>query len=163
MNKIVVAAALMLAAANLVAQSQLEIGVVYYQDGSAFYPLKKSVARVGGRSTIAAQIPGSAASIRLPAGQVPVFKVCGVDPTRYKLYPLKIVGRSRSIDISKVRRLGGADVVLPQEEIPATITAAEPNCYSITSKQPLLDGEYAVSPVDSNDVFDFGIGEPKKK
>jgi hypothetical protein len=151
----------LLCALLMLAQLPSAVGAVYYQEGAEFKSLTKVVAKVSGRSTVKAEIPGANAEIRLPAGQSPVFRVCGVDPTRYKLYTMTSDKKSRTIDLAKAGFFGGSKSVLAESEIEMTIVVADGNCFTITPKEPLDRGEYGFSPVGSDDTFAFGIGAVK--
>jgi hypothetical protein len=144
-------------------QSNNEVGILYFQDDSGFHAIPKVAAKVSGRTTISGAIPGSNSMIRLPAGQIPLFRICGVDPTRYKLYILKTNKDQRVLEISKSGGLLGGSItsVLSKSEIEIVIHGDGANCFLLSPRESLDRGEYGFSPVDSNDVFDFGIGSVK--
>ncbi len=144
---------------EIVAQIPAELGIVYYQDGSALQPLNKVTAKVSGRLMISGKIPGATAALRLPTGQPHIFRVCGVDPTRYKLYPLKSGKNERTLDVTQVGLFGGAKIVRDDSEIAVSVKAVGDSCFSLTPQKTLDLGEYGFSPVDSNDVFAFGVGD----
>lgn len=145
------------------AGTHYEIGIVYYGDGGAFKRLDKETAPQGGRSQYSARVKGAHATIRLPADQPQIFRVCGVDPTRFKLYRFKSEGNVRTVTISKNNMwIGGSKTVLSESEIPAKIEAAETGCFTLTPKETLgSSGEFGFSPVESMDAFMFGVGEAK--
>lgn len=139
--------------------------VVSYVDGTETTALEKQVATryQGGPFTRSAKVKGAHSAIRLKLGQQHVFRVCGVDPTRYKLYRLKPTKDSRTVALVKIEGWGTARSVLSKVELPVTIQAANGNCYAISAKDALTLGEYGFSPVDSDDIFLFGVGDLKVK
>jgi hypothetical protein len=139
-----------------------EIGIVYYADGANFKAIDKVVSSLGGRSNYSGKVKGAHATLRLQNGLPHVFRVCGVDPSRFKLYRFKSEGNVRTVTIAKVNMwIGGSKVVLPESEIPVSIEASEGNCFALTPKSLLGDGEFGFSPTDSGDAFMFGVGDVK--
>ena len=135
--------------------------MVYYADGSGFRPLVKEAAPASGRSKFSAKVKGAHATVRIATGGLPKLRVCSVDPSRYRLYTLRATRNSREVTISEVNVwIGGAKSVLSKSEIPIAIQAADSGCFAITPKEPLTDGEYAVSPVGEEYAFTFGVGAP---
>jgi hypothetical protein len=140
-----------------------EIGVVYYAEGSGFKALEKETAPASGRSNFSAKVKGSHAIVRLATGSPQRFRVCSVDPDRYRLYTLRSTKNSRDVTLTKINIwIGGAKSVLSQSEIPITIQAADSGCFTITPKEPLTDGEYAISPTGEEYAFTFGVGAVKQ-
>lgn len=139
-----------------------EIGIVYYSDGANFKPIDKEVSSQGGRSNYSGKVKGAHATLRLEDGVPRVFRVCGVDPSRFKLYRFKSEGNVRIVTIAKANMwIGGSKVVLPESEIPVSIEASEGNCFALTPKSALGDGEFGFSPTETVDVFMFGVGGVK--
>ena len=139
-----------------------EVGVVYYSDSGVFKPLDKEPSTQGGRINYAARVERAHAAVRLPSGQAEVFSVCGVDPTRFKLYKFKSEGNSRTLTISRNNMLiGGSKVVVSKSEVPLSIKREESGCFTLTPRKALDDGEFGFSPLESMDVFMFGVGDPK--
>ncbi len=88
--------------------------------------------------------------------------MCGVDPSRYKLYTFKSTRNFRSVNIAKVNVLiGGARSTVSESEVPVSIQAADGQCFAITPKETLQDGEYGFSPAGAEVVFMFGVGDIK--
>jgi hypothetical protein len=140
-----------------------EIGVVYYADGSGFKALMKEAAPQSGRYTYSAKVKGAHADVRLPAGQPQSFRLCGSDPTRYKLFTFQSTGKSRTVTLATVNVwIGGATSKLSESEVPVVIESADNGCFRITPKEALKDGEYGFSPFGAEDVFMFGVGEVAK-
>ena len=70
------------------------------------------------------------------AGQSQTFRVCGVDPSRYKLYTFKSSGDSRSVTLAKINIwIGGSKSTLSESEIAVTIQAEERDCFAIAPKK----------------------------
>ncbi len=137
-----------------------EVGIVYYEDGASFKPLDKESAPQSGRSTYVAKVKGAHAAIRMRADHAQVFQVCGVDPTRYKLFRFKSEGSTRTVTISKTNMwIGGSKTVLSESELPIAIRVSETGCFMLTPRQILQNGEYGFSPLESLDAFMFGVGD----
>jgi hypothetical protein len=140
-----------------------EVGIVYYASGAAFKPLDKDTMTQGGRSNYSAKVKGEHALVRLPADQPQVFRVCGVDPSRFKLFRFKSEKNARTVTIAKNNMwIGGSKVVLMESEVPVAIQNSDSGCYALTPRNALGDGEFGFSPVDSLDAFMFGVGDPKQ-
>jgi hypothetical protein len=141
-----------------------EVGIVYYASGTAFKPLDKDTLVQSGRSNYSGKVKGEHASVRFRADEPPpVFRVCGVDPSRFKLFRFKSEKNLRTVTIAKNNMwIGGSKVVLMESEVPVAIQTAESGCYTLTPKNTLGYGEFSFSPVDSFDAFMFGVGDPKQ-
>ena len=86
-----VVASLILLSSSFLARAQdkgkqYEVGTVYYAAQGGFEPLDKEITVQSGRSSYSAKVRGAHAAIRLPGNQPQVFRVCSVDPSRFKLY-----------------------------------------------------------------------------
>ncbi len=140
-----------------------EIGIVYYADGSNFKALDKETASQGGRSKYSAKVKGAHATLRLRVDQTKVFRVCGVDPSRFKLYRFKSEGNARIVTIAKINMwIGGSKVVLSESEIPVSIEASDSGCFALMPKETMTDGEFGFSPLESSDSFMFGVGDVRR-
>jgi hypothetical protein len=144
------------------------IGVPYYIDPvqNTAVPLEKELANTKfssrmlgfAGSTTRAELKGNRSSFRLRSAQVPEFVIRGVDPSRFKLYRLKSKKDRRELRISSSGVLGlSGKVTLEEFEIPLSIAECGLACYKLKPESELGAGEYAISPVDSNDSFTFGI------
>jgi len=139
------------------------VGIVYYADGGDFKVLEKEAAPQSGRSNYSAKVKGAHASVRLRAGEPLVFRVCGVDPSRFKLYRFKSEGNTRTVTIAKTNMLiGGSRTVLSESEIPVAIQTTEGGCFTLTPEKVLGNGEFGFSPLESLDAFMFGVGDVTK-
>jgi hypothetical protein len=140
-----------------------EIGIVYYADGGSYKALDKEIASQGGRSNYSAKVKGAHATLRLQVDQTKVFRVCGVDPSRFKLYRFKSEGNARTVTIAKVNMwIGGSKGVLSESEIPVAIQASESGCFTLSPKEAMGDGEFGFSPLESSDSFMFGVGDIRR-
>jgi hypothetical protein len=140
-----------------------EIGIVSYADHDSFKALDKEAAPQSGRSNYSAKVKGAHATVRLQEGHSLVFRVCGADPSRFKLFRFKSEGNERTLLIAKTNMLiGGIKTVVSDSEIPVAIQAVEGGCFTLTPRGTLGDGEFGFSPVGSLDAFMFGIGDVKQ-
>jgi len=137
-----------------------EVGIVYYADGREFKAIAREIAPQSGRRNYSARVKGAHSAVRLKTGQVQTFRVCGVDPSRYKLYAFRSEGNFRTVTIAKINIwIGGSKSTLSESEVPVTIQSADAGCFTITPKEALKDGEYGFSPAGAEDVFMFGVGD----
>lgn len=144
------------------ADASHEIGIVYYADHDSFKALDKETASQSGRSNYSARVKGAHSMVRLQEDRPLVFRVCGVDPSRFKLFRFKSEKLERTLLIAKTNILiGGTRTVVSDSEIPVAIQAAEGACFTLTPKRTLGNGEFGFSPVESLDAFMFGIGDVK--
>ena len=142
---------------------QYEVGIVYYSSHGEFKAFDKETIAQGGRSTYSAKVKGEHAIVRLRADEPQVFRICGVDPSRFKLYRFKAEKNARAVTIAKNNVwVGGSKTVLTESEIPVAIQTAGNGCFTLTPRNSLGEGEYGFSPVESLDAFTFGVGDPKQ-
>lgn len=144
-------------------ETEQQIGIVYYADQHGFRALTKETVVQSGRSKYSARVKGAHAVIRLSEEHPLTFRVCGVDPSRFKLFRFKSADHERTLVIAKTNVLiGGSKVVISDSEIPVGIHTAEGGCFALTPQRTLGDGEFGFSPVESLDAFMFGIGNVKE-
>jgi hypothetical protein len=142
--------------------AQYEVGIVYYSSQGGFKAFDKETVAQGGRSTYSAKVKGEHATVRLRADEPQVFRVCGVDPSRFKLYRFKSEKNVRTVTIAKNNMwIGGSKTVLMESELPVAIQTSDNGCFTLTPRNPLGEGEFGFSPVESLDAFTFGVGDPK--
>ncbi|MDR3739076.1 MAG: hypothetical protein P4L40_08645 [Terracidiphilus sp.] len=140
--------------------THFEIGIVYYAAGDGFKALEKEPVLEGGRTKFMARVKGAHATLRLRTDRPQIFRVCGVDPTRFKLYRFTSELNARTLTLATTNFWAGrSKVVLSESEIPVAIEASESGCFALTPKEYLKDGEFSFSPVESLDAFTFGVGE----
>ena len=137
-----------------------EVGIVYYVGGGSAKPLDKEPVAQGGRSHYVARVRGDHAVLRLRTDQPQVFRVCGVDPGRFKLYRLKVQKNARTVTIANNNMwIGGSKVVLTDSEVPVAIQTSDSGCFTLTPRITLAEGEFTFSPLESLDAFTFGVGD----
>jgi len=145
------------------ADTSHDIGIVYYADHDSFKALSKETVTQSGRSKYSARVKGEHAAIRLLEDHPLQFRVCGVDPSRFKLFRFKSENHERTLLMAKTNMwIGGSKTVISDSEIPVAIQAAEGSCFTLTPQKTLGDGEFGFSPVESLDAFMFGIGDVKQ-
>jgi len=145
------------------ADTSHDIGIVYYADHDKFKALGKETVTQSGRSKYSARVKGEHAAIRLLEDHPLQFRVCGVDPSRFKLFRFKSENHERTLLMAKTNMwIGGSKTVISDSEIPVAIQAAEGSCFTLTPQKTLGDGEFGFSPVESMDAFMFGIGDVKQ-
>jgi hypothetical protein len=143
-------------------QTRYEIGIVYYAREGGFAALEKDIEQQSGHSDYSARVKGAHATIRLPANQPQLFRVCSVDPSRFKLFRFKSEENARTVTIAKINIwIGGSKTVLPQSEVPMAVKTADGGCFTLSPQETLGDGEYGFSPDGSYNVFMFGVGDLK--
>jgi hypothetical protein len=141
-------------------QPHYQVGIVYYASDGSFKALDKEVAPQSGRSNYSAKVQGAHATVRLRGDQPKVFRVCGVDPSRFKLYRFKSEKNGRTVTIAKTNMwIGGSKTVLSESEVPVAIQTVENGCFTLTPQTTLADGEYGFSPAGDMDAFMFGVGD----
>jgi len=147
-----------------------QIGVIYYfgQAQNVLTPLAKEQATVkskartlgfGGQDSWV-ELKGQNSSVRLIAGVTHEFVLRSVDPTRFKLYQFEVNVKEKRRKLllfqSGVMNAKG-EGKLQQSEIPLTISECGQSCFKLVPNIPLEEGEYALSPSDSNDTFSFSV------
>ena len=125
----------------------------YLQHASKLIPLDQDDAKEDKRKEGTAYVtPGAAAKARTPLAEpIILFESKNIAPERLSLYRMEAKGGSREVfffenpkkrkDSSKVLRL--------------SVTKIATGLYKLEPTEPLPNGEYAVSPADSNTVFSF--------
>jgi len=97
---------------------------------------------------------GAAAKARTPLAEpIFLFETKSIPPERLSLYKLEVKGGSREVfffDNVKKRRDSAKSLRL------SAIKVAQ-GLYRLEPTDPLPNGEYAISPADSNTVFSFTI------
>jgi hypothetical protein len=98
-------------------------------------------------------IRGANSPARTPVPE-PIFLLQSdkILPQRLELYKLEVKNGRREITVAgKSRRRGGP------KPLHLTVTKIEGNLYRVEAGQPLDDGQYSLSPSDSNKVFCFEV------
>jgi len=97
-------------------------------------------------------VPGASSPARTPVAE-PIFLIESekVIPSRLALYRMEVKGGRREVTVSKGKRRGNA------RPLYLSVTKLDGNLYKVEAAQPLEDGEYTISPNDSNRVFCFEV------
>jgi len=127
----------------------------YLQHAAKLVPLDQNEAKEEKRKEGTAYVtPGAAAKARTPLAEpIILLETTTHPPERPALYRMEEKGGSREVfffenpkkrkDSSKVLRL--------------SVTKVAAGLYKLEPTEPLPNGEYALSPADSNTVFSFTI------
>jgi hypothetical protein len=98
-------------------------------------------------------VPGASSSARTPLAE-PIFLIESdkVLPERLELYRWEVKGGRRELTVGKGnKRKGGA------RALHLSVNQVDGRLYRIEASEPLDDGEYSLSPNDSNKVFCFEV------
>lgn len=97
-------------------------------------------------------IPGTASSARTPLAE-PIFLIQSdlIEPDRLELYKMDVKNGHREVSVSKKRRANNAKALHLQ------VTKLDGRLYRVEVDEPLEDGQYSISPADSNRVFCFEV------
>jgi hypothetical protein len=97
-------------------------------------------------------VPGASSPARTPLAE-PIFLIEAdkVLPERLELYRWDVKNGRRELAMSKGRRRGGS------RPLHLSVTRLEGKLYKVEASEPLEDGEYSLSPNDSNRVFCFEV------
>ena len=89
-------------------------------------------------------IEGAGSSARTPLAE-PIFLLQSdlIEPERLELYKLDVKNGRREVTIAKQRRKGN------NKALHLTVTKLDGRLYKIEADEPLDDGQYAISPSDS--------------
>jgi hypothetical protein len=133
------------------------VGAPFLRGSSGYIPLEKEIgmmSRGGGMYGMGAtvyRIQGPRSPVRVRQGNRLVFVVRlnpGGDPRQFQLYRLESRMGYRQTQPS----MGGTPPGLP-----VTINEVGDSVYEITPARALYPGEYAVSPINSNESYCFGV------
>jgi hypothetical protein len=96
-------------------------------------------------------IAGANSSARTPLAE-PIFLVQSdlIEPERLELYKLDVKSGHREVTIAKRQRTGSKALHL-------TVTKLDGRLYRVEVDEPLDDGQYSISPSDSNHAFCFEV------
>jgi hypothetical protein len=129
----------------------------FLRGASAFISLEREVAAasrgggiygLGGGTVYRVQGASSPVRVRQSDRIVFVVRLDSGDPRQFQLFRLESRMGSRQTPAA----MGGAPPALP-----VTIKKVGDSVYEITPSRPLAPGEYAVSPLNSNDSYCFGV------
>jgi hypothetical protein len=97
-------------------------------------------------------LPGASSPARTPLAE-PIFLIEAdkILPERLELYRWEVKNGHRELSMSKGKRKGGA------RALHLSVTRLDGRLYRVEASEPLADGEYSLSPNDSNRVFCFEV------
>ena len=97
-------------------------------------------------------IPGASSSARTPLAEpILIMEAQKISPDRMEMYKLDVRNGNREVSISQKRRKGSS------RPIHVLVTPLTAKLYRIEADEPLENGEYALSPDGTNQVFCFQI------
>lgn len=96
-------------------------------------------------------MPGASSPARTPLAE-PIFLIEAdkILPERLELYRWEVKNSRRELSMSKGKRKGTRPLHL-------SVTKLDGRLYRVEASEPLPDGEYSLSPNDSNRVFCFEV------
>ncbi len=99
-------------------------------------------------------MPGVSSPARTPLAE-PIFLIDAdrVAPDRLELYRWEVKNGHRELSISKARRKNSNNA----KALHLAVTRVDGNLYRVEASEPLENGEYSISPNDSNHVFCFEV------
>ena len=97
-------------------------------------------------------VPGATSSARTPLAE-PIFLIESdkVLPERLELYRWEVKGGHRELATGKGKRKGSA------RPLHLSVNKVDGRLYRVEASEPLENGEYSLSPNDSNKVFCFEV------
>lgn len=97
-------------------------------------------------------LPGVSSPARTPLAE-PIFLIESdrISPDRLELYRWEVKNGRRELALSKARGKNNA------KALHLSVTRLDGNLYRVEASEPLDNGEYSLSPNDSNKVFCFEV------
>jgi hypothetical protein len=97
-------------------------------------------------------LPGVSSPARTPLAE-PIFLIESdrISPDRLELYRWDVKNGRRELALSKARGKNNA------KALHLSVTRIDGNLYRVEASEPLDNGEYSLSPSDSNQVFCFEV------
>jgi len=97
-------------------------------------------------------VPGANSSARTPLAE-PIFLIESdkILPERLELYRWEVKGGHRELATGKAKRKGSA------RPLHLSVNKVDGKLYRVEASEPLENGEYSLSPNDSNTVFCFEV------
>lgn len=95
-------------------------------------------------------VPGTSSPARTPLAE-PIFLIQAnkVQPDRLELYKMEVRNGHREVSTARGKRGSGA------KAYHLTVTKLDSNLYKVEASEVLENGQYSISPNDSNQVFCF--------
>jgi hypothetical protein len=99
-------------------------------------------------------MPGLSSPARTPLAE-PIFLIDAdrIAPDRLELYRWDVKNGHRELALSKSRRKNSNNA----KALHLAVTRVDGNLYRVEASEPLENGEYSISPNDSNRVFCFEV------
>ena len=164
-----------LATVDFATDSPTQLGVVYYfpsvpaDSKPILAPLAQELATTKTSSKpfaaikAYAELKGAKSELQLSAKIATEFFVRGIDPTRIKLYRADIKKKDRQVQLFRADPFGiHGKVKIQDSEIQLSIVELGDSRFKLVPCEPLTEGEYLFSPVDSNASFTFGVVASEK-
>jgi hypothetical protein len=132
-----------------------KVDMPYLKHASTLIPLDRDEAKEDKRKEGQAYItPGASAKARTPLAEpILLFDSKSIAPERLSLYRMEAKGGSREVFFfDNPKKRGNSSKVLR-----LSVTRLTGSLYKLEPTDPLPNGEYAISPADSNVVFTFTI------
>ena len=97
-------------------------------------------------------VPGAGSTARTPLAE-PIFLIESdkMVPERLELYHWEVKGGRRELATGKGKRKGSA------RPLHLSVNKVDGKLYRVEASEPLENGEYSLSPNDSNQVFCFAV------
>ena len=97
-------------------------------------------------------VPGASSTARTPLAE-PIFLIQSdkILPERLELYRWEVKGGRRELATGKGKRRGSA------RPLHLSVNKVDGRLYRVEASEPLENGEYSLSPNDSNQVFCFEV------
>ncbi len=96
-------------------------------------------------------IAGAASPVKTPlAGPILLIQADKLSPERFELYRLEVKNGRREITINQKKKIG-------PRPFPLTVTRVADRLYRLEAGVSLQNGQYSISPSDSNQAFCFEI------
>jgi hypothetical protein len=97
-------------------------------------------------------VPGASSTARTPLAE-PIFLIQSdkILPERLELYRWEVKGGRRELATGKGKRRGSA------HPLHLSVNKVDGRLYRVEASEPLENGEYSLSPNDSNQVFCFEV------
>ena len=124
--------------------------MLYLVHADNLLPTEAAEARQEGKNQTYT-IAGANSSARTPLAE-PIFLIQSdlIEPERLELYKLDVKNGHREVTIAKRQRTGSKALHL-------TVTKLDGRLYRVEADEPLDDGQYSISPSDSNRMFCFEV------
>lgn len=127
--------------------------VVYLVHADNLIPLESADARQESKKDeVTFTVAGASSPARTPLAE-PIFMIQSekIQADHLELYRMDVKGGRREVSISKARRRGGP------RPLRLSVTKLDGNLYRVEATEVLENGEYSLSPNDSNAVFCFAV------